>query len=60
MSLWARITGTTDNRSRQQRDAAAVRRADRAGHQQINTHRTSRSTTAWHPDNTGRRWWQSN
>lgn len=59
MGLWSTLTGNTDNRSGQQRRAADNRAADRAGRRQIDSHRTSKSTTAWNPDRTGRRWWQS-
>ncbi|GAA1397078.1 hypothetical protein GCM10009639_33980 [Kitasatospora putterlickiae] len=44
--------------SRQQRRAKAVREADRAGKRQIDSHRTSRSTTAWHRAESPRAWWR--
>ncbi|MFG2903680.1 hypothetical protein ACGF13_01240 [Kitasatospora sp. NPDC048286] len=43
----------------QQRRAAAVRRADREGQRQIDSLRTSKSTTAWHSAPAPRSWWRS-
>ncbi|WP_406090009.1 hypothetical protein [Kitasatospora purpeofusca] len=45
--------------SGQQRRAKAVREADRAGQRQIDSHRSSRSTTAWHRAESPRAWWRS-
>ncbi|MET8544115.1 hypothetical protein ABZW03_26215 [Kitasatospora sp. NPDC004799] len=45
--------------SGQQRRAADVRRADREGQRQIDSHRTSQSTTAWHRAPAARAWWRS-
>jgi len=59
MGLWSAITGTGDTRSGQQRRAAAVREADRAGRAAIESHRHNRSTTAWASNKTGRAWWRS-
>ncbi|MFJ6382985.1 hypothetical protein ACIQI7_23655 [Kitasatospora sp. NPDC092039] len=45
--------------SGQQRRAADVRRADSEGQRQIDAHRTSQSTTAWHRTPATRSWWRS-
>ncbi|MGW3183849.1 hypothetical protein ACWDD9_31730 [Kitasatospora sp. NPDC001119] len=50
---------TQQPQSGQQRRAAAVRDADREGQRQIDSHRTSRSTTAWHTAPAPRSWWRS-
>ncbi|MFJ7908219.1 hypothetical protein [Kitasatospora sp. NPDC096204] len=46
-------------RRSQQRRAAAVRRADREVQRQIDSLRTSKSTTAWHSAPAPRSWWRS-
>lgn len=46
-------------KSGQQRRAADVRRADRDGQRQIDSHRTSQSTTAWHRTPAPCAWWRS-
>lgn len=45
--------------SGQQRRASAVRDADREGQRQIDAHRTSQSTTAWHRAPAARTRWRS-
>jgi hypothetical protein len=59
MGLWSNLTGNSDTRSGQQRRAAAVRAADRAGHAADNARAENRSTTNWAANKTGRAWWRS-
>jgi hypothetical protein len=59
MSLWTALTGNNDTRTGQQRRAKANRKADRAGHAEMDRYPSNRSTTAWHSSPPRRSLWRS-